>query len=148
MNTIKAMQCFLFCLGNWVEYSNTLADPRGRHGRVPALSIQFLSFSCSFNKFCQIISWYTPSGVGVPPSGKSWIRHWWIRFIPIAKILWIGTLKWANRFPCVWLWWMGLELGMSCVELHWISAFLFWLSRNNSFSTFVCKKCFQWKWWA
>ena len=40
------------------------------------LSLQFLSFSCSFLEKWQIMGFIPPLG-GVPlPSHKSWIRHW------------------------------------------------------------------------
>ena len=55
-----------------------MADLRGVRGTRPP-PIQILSISCSFwEKFGKIICWRPPPPrrVGVPTSGKSWIRHW------------------------------------------------------------------------
>ena len=38
------------------------------------MGVQILSFSCSFLQ--KILQNNTNLGVGVPTSGKSWIRHW------------------------------------------------------------------------
>ena len=53
-----------------------LADPRGRQGRAPpppprgSNSFIFMQFSAKKWKIIAIL------GVGAPPWGKSWIRHW------------------------------------------------------------------------
>ena len=42
--------------------------------RAPSLGVQILSFWCSFwKKIWKILALL---GVGTPPAGKSWIRHW------------------------------------------------------------------------
>ena len=49
----------------------------GRKGRAPPpLDPIFFIFMQFSEKNGQIIGWRPPFGVGAPPSGKSWIRHW------------------------------------------------------------------------
>ena len=50
--------------------------------------VHFLSFSCSFQgKFGQIIGWRRLATHPIPSSGKSWIRHWFVYFLPERKLI-------------------------------------------------------------
>ena len=72
-----------------LETPMTLVEPRGARDAHPHLSVQFLSFSCSFQQKYFQIMFFCPKlrGWRPPRSGESWIRHW-ITFSSLLPRLW------------------------------------------------------------